>query len=480
MSAARTSLRAALAAAVLATGMAFVDATALVLALPAIGLDLGADALQLLWVNAAYAIPLTALLLPGGALGDRVGPERAFAWGVLLFAVSACGCGLAPSVGWLIALRAVQGAGAALMIPGSLALIIATFPSEQHGRAIGAWTGLTVIATIGGPVLGGLLAGAGQWRWIFFLNVPAALLVLWLVRTARPVRERAAPRGAPVDVAGAAYATLALGALSYVPLALPRHGFASVPVLGALAVGLTAGIVFVRHVRAASDPLVPPTLFRSRALRSAAAVTLLLYSAWNALLFFLPFNLIQVQGYEPAQAGVSQLPFIVLLAAVSWPAGRMADARGVRSPLLLGALAAAAGFALLAMPGLTAGPGEYATTFLPGLAVLGAGLGLCVAPLSSAVMHAVPRRVGLASAINSTLARLASVVGAAVLGPLVLLGFHATLGEQADAAAALAAPEGEVARGAFVDSFRLLCFVSAGLCLAAGLCVYAGFRKEDA
>jgi EmrB/QacA subfamily drug resistance transporter len=473
-----TVRNAVLAAAVLATGMAFIDTTALVLALPAIRHDLGADAIQLMWINAAYAIPLTAFLLLGGVLGDRFGRARVFASGVVLFAATACGCGLAPGVHSLIALRAVQGAGAAFMIPGSLALITGAFPPDLRGRAIGAWSGLTVIATICGPVIGGVLADAGLWRWIFFINLPLSAATLLLLRVALPAQTgRRSP--VPVDWTGALFATLGLGALSYALLEAPRHGFGATPVIVSLVIGTIATAVFLRRQFRASHPLVPPHLFRSRTLRTAALLTLLLYSAWNALLFFLPLNLIQVQGYSPTVAGLSLLPFMLALAAFAWPAGQLADRRGVRIPLLLGPAVAGAGFLLLALPGLTAGAGEYWIRFFPGLLVLGGGLGLTVAPLSTAIMHAVPGDdAGLASGINSTLARLAGLAGIALLGPLVLSSFHASLGTEALPATAFAAPAGDLARLAFVDSFRFLCLLSAALSWTGTVCALFGFNRE--
>lgn len=486
-----------LVAAALATGMAFLDATALVLAMPAIQEEFSADAIQLLWINTAYAIPLTALLLLGGALGDRFDRKLVFMSGILLFAAAALACGFAPDIRWLIALRVVQGAGAALMIPGSLALITTTFTESQRGRAIGAWSGLTVIATLGGPVLGGFLAGAGLWRWIFFLNIPVAAIVLVLLRFCVP-QQRIAETAPPPDWAGAFLATLSLGLISFGLLEAPRRGVFSSPVILTLILGAMSFAAFFFRESRARHPLIAPGVFRSRQLRAAAALTLLLYSAWNALLFFLPLNLIQVQSYSPAIAGLAPLPLMLALAFLSRPAGRLADRAGVRLPLAAGSVIAGVGFLLLALPGLTAGPAGFWAAYFPGLLVLGAGLGFCVAPLSTAVMNAMPREdSGLASGINSTLARLAGLAGVAVFGPLVIFAFQSGLPasdlspESGDFAAAVTFPgefgsnsmkQRQVASDlefklAFVRAFRILCLLSAGLCWTGVLAAAHGFRE---
>lgn len=458
-------------AAVLATSMAFIDATALVIAMPAIQKEFGSDAVQLMWITTIYAIPLTSLLLLGGSLGDRYGRMRLYVSGILLFTVAAFACGIAPNLNSLLVFRFAQGVGAAFMIPGSLALISETFPSHLRGRAIGTWSGLTVIATIGGPVIGGLMAGADLWRWIFFINLPIAAIALVLIRFKVPSRNNEISK-VSLDWPGAIYAAVGLGAVSYALLEAPRMGFFSPIIIMTMILGLGALTAFVYWESRCRHPLLPLKLFHSRQLRAASLLTLFLYSAWNALLFFLPFNLIQVQAYPAAIAGLSQLPLMLALAVLSRPAGQLADRKGVHVPLIVGSSIAGVGFLLIALPGVTVGPSDFWVSYFPGLVVLGAGLGLTVAPLSTAIINAIPSQdAGLAAGINSTLARLAGLAGIALLGPLVLFWFNASLGDTAGSNAAslsiaghsFGPLEGPDLQHAFVDSFRLLCYFSAGL-----------------
>lgn len=474
-----------IAAAVLASSMAFIDATALVIAMPAIQKEFGSDAVQLMWITTIYAIPLTALLLLGGSLGDRYGRMRLYVSGILLFTASALACGLAPSLSFLLLFRFVQGVGAALMIPGSLALISETFPSHLRGRAIGTWSGLTVIATIAGPVVGGILAGADLWRWIFFINLPIAAITVVLLRFKVPSRLSEKAKATP-DWLGAFYAAAGLGGLSYALLEGPRLGFFSPTIIVITVLGLSALTAFVFWESRCRHPLLPLKLFKSPQLRAASLLTLLLYSAWNALLFFLPFNLIQVQAYPATIAGLSQLPLMAALAILSRPAGQLADRKGVHVPLIFGSAIAGVGFLLLSLPGVTSGPGDFWISYFPGLLVLGAGLGLTVAPLSTAIINAIPiQDAGLAAGINSTLARLAGLAGIALLGPFVLFWFKVSLGSEVDLSAVTSSiaensfgplQRPEVQR-AFVDGFSFLCYLSAGLSWT-GTAIIAGMKRS--
>lgn len=482
--------RAVMVASILATSMAFIDATALVMVLPSLQRELNADAIQLLWVNSAYAIPLAALLMLGGALGDRFGRKRVFVTGVVTFATAALACGMSQSIDWLIGQRVLQGAGAALMIPGSLAMITQTFPKSSRGKAIGIWSGMTVVATIAGPVVGGALAGADHWRWIFFLNLPIAVIVLVLTSTRiPPVPGDGTRRG--LDWLGVLLVTVGLASASFALLESPRLGFGAPAVVGALAFGLAALAGFVVWECRCTAPLIPPMVMRSRPLRVAGVVTLLLYSSWTALLFFLPLKLIELHGYPPLAAGLSQLSLMVPLAFLSLPAGKLADARGVRFPLTIGAAIVCLGFLLLALPGASSGPDTYWSSFFGGLLVLGCGLGMTMAPLSTAIINAVPGDdQGLAAGINSTLARLAGLAGIALIGPLVLLFLSqglvasgvdaesaATLSRETYASAvALAMVDGESLVAAHVGAFRSLCLLSAAF--SATACLLVRFIRD--
>ncbi len=499
--------RRVLTAAVLASAMSFVDATALNVALPAIQTALGASGAALLWIVNAYALVVAALLLVGGALGDRHGRRRVLAAGIALFTAASLACGLAPGTGFLVAARAVQGAGAALMIPGSLALLSATFGEERRGRAIGTWSAGTILATALGPVLGGVLTHAGWWRGVFFLNLPLAAAALWLLRR---VPESRAEGAAALNVPGAVLAVAALAGLSGACLEAPERGFGDPWVRIALVGGLLCAALFLALAARGANPLVPLSLLRSRTLAGALLLTLLVYSAFHGLLLFLPLHLIQVQGYDVALAGLTQLPVMLLLVALSRPAGALLDRRGPRLPLTLGPAVAAAGFLLLVLPGITAGPAAFWTSFLPPLLAIGAGMALTMAPLSATVLAAMPaERSGLASGINSTVSRLAGVMGVAVLGAVALASFgHALenraagLGLPVTARSELVRQSGRFGaarppsglgdeergkavatiREAQVDAFRQVCRLSAGLCLAgaavAAICLSPRTRES--
>jgi EmrB/QacA subfamily drug resistance transporter len=418
--------------AVLATSMAFIDVTALNVALPALQAALDASAAELLWVVNAYGVPLTGLLLLAGALGDQRGRRRVFALGIGVFALASLLCGVAPSAGALAAARALQGAGGALMIPGSLALLAASFPAERLGRAVGVWSACSVVAMAMGPVLGGLLAERGLWRGVFFLNLPIAAAALALVARVPESRDPGAPPA--LDLAGALLALVALASLSTACIAGPELGLRAPLVAGTLASGLVALFAFVRVEARSAHPLLPLGLFRSREFAAASALTLLLYTAFHGMMVFVPLDLVQVQGYGALQAGLAQLPVLVLLVLLSPLAGRIVDRRGARLLLASGTALACLGFVGFRASGLTAGPSDYAASFLPAFLGLGAGLGLCIAPLSTMVLTSVgPGRLALASGINSTLSRLAGVLAVALFGTLAQNSFRDALEEESRA-----------------------------------------------
>ncbi len=391
-----------IAAAALATGMAFIDTTALTVALPALQADLAASPNQLLWIHNAYAVPLAALLLLGGSLGDRYGTRRIFTCGVILFAIASAACGMAPGANSLIGFRALQGIGAAFMIPGSLALIARAHPEGGLGRAIGLWSAFTVIASALGPVMGGLLAQHGMWRGVFLVNLPIAAATLFLTLT-RISPDPPRTSHLKPNLIGSLLLATSLGTLS-ATLISPSTIFIVVSALG-----LAAFLIWEKKVRL---PMLPPHLFRSRQLSIAAIISLLLYAAWGGFTFLLPTHLIRELGASATQAGLLQLPAVILLAAVAPLAGRLCDRLGPRVPLLTGNLLCAFGFFL------TSKIHSLANAWLP-LAVLGLGLGLCAAPLSTTILSSVTdKHHGLAAGINSTISRIAQALGVALLGAL--------------------------------------------------------------
>ena len=425
-------------AAVAASCMAFLDGSALNVALPALQRDLGASGVGVLWVLNGYLLVLAALLLEGGALGDRLGRKRVCMMGIALFAAASLGCGLAPSTGWLIAARLVQGVGGALLIPGSLALIAAGFPAEKRGQAIGTWSAATTLVTLGGPALGGWLADAGWWRAIFFLNLPLAAVAL-LVLT-RKVPETHDETATGSDLLGAVLVAIGLAALTFGLLQAPARGWGSPWAWGPALGGLAALLAFVGVEARGATPMLPLGLFTNRTFAGTNLLTLLLYGALTAALLFLSLNLVQVQGYSQLQAGLAFSPLAGLMAGLGRRAGRWADRHGPRPLLTAGPLVVAAGFGWLAHVGLTHGPGAYWTTFFPGLLLFGLGMALTVVPLTTAVMTAVADHyAGTASGVNNAVSRTAGVLALAVLGALALSQFAGQL-DRRTAALPLSAP----------------------------------------
>jgi EmrB/QacA subfamily drug resistance transporter len=413
--------------AILASSMAFIDSTALNVALPALQTDLHTSGAELLWIVNAYLLMLSSMILVGGSLGDRLGRKRVFMTGIALFMLSSLSCGLAPNSLWLIGSRLVQGVGGALMVPGSLALIATAFDADRRGRAIGTWSSVTTLVTIAGPVLGGTLADAGLWRGVFLINLPLGSLALFILATrVRESRDEAI--SGSIDYPGAALAVVGLGGLTYGFISAPGLGYADPRVFGSLAVGGCALAAFAWVEARSSNPMMPFRLFRSPTFGGANLLTLFLYGALGAGLFFLSLDLIQIQGYSQALAGLAFTPFAILLTLMSRWAGGLVDRYGPRLPLIVGPALAGVGFLLMGLTGLTRGPADYWRTFFPGVIGLGLGMGVTVAPLTTAVMgSAATHYAGTASGINNAVARCAGLLTVAILGAVALFAFSGGL-----------------------------------------------------
>jgi EmrB/QacA subfamily drug resistance transporter len=403
--------RGVLAAVVLGSGVALLDTTVVNVALPTLERDLHAGMAGLQWVVDAYLLFLGALLLVGGALGDRLGRRRVFAAGLSLFGGASAICGLAPTVEWLIAARALQGIGGAFLVPGSLSLLRAVVREEDQGRAIGLWSGLSGVTTALGPLLGGWLIQAVSWRAAFFINLPLIALALWvLLRFAPESRDEQAP-GSP-DWPGAGLATAGLGGAVYALIEGPARGWSGITIAVGV-VGVVALVAFVLVEKRRRAPMLPMELFRSLQFVGANATTLGMYFALNAALFFLVMELQRVAGYSPLEAGASMLPMTALLLVLSPVAGKWVRRVGHRPFMTAGPLIAALGLAMLTGVGAHA---PYWRVVFPGVAVLGVGLAATVAPLTDAALSGAPRRhAGVASGFNNAVARIAGLLAVALL-----------------------------------------------------------------
>jgi EmrB/QacA subfamily drug resistance transporter len=412
-----------IAGAALGSGIAFLDATVVNVALPAIGSDLHASLSGLQWTVNAYLVTLSALLLLGGTLGDRFGRRQVFVIGLGWFALASALCGVAPSSGLLIVARSVQGVGGALLVPGSLAILSATFHPDDRGQAIGAWAGLAGVASSLGPFLGGWLIDAVSWRLIFLINLPLAAAAI--VISLRSIPETRSVGTTRIDAAGALAATVAVAGLSFA--AIEHRGGGSVV---AAAIGLAGLGAFVLVERRSSHPMLPLGLFRSRQFSGSNVATFAVYAALSGAFFLVVLRLQESAGYSPLAAGAALSPFTALMLVLSPLAGRVGQRLGPRIPMTVGPLVAAVGLLLFS----TISPhSHYLAGVLPGVLMLGLGMAITVAPLTAAVLVSVPDELaGVASGVNNAVARLAGLVAVATLPALVGIGADASIQSSLD------------------------------------------------
>jgi len=403
--------------------MAFIDSTVVNVALPSIQVNFHASVTGVQWVVESYGLFLGGLILVGGALGDLFGRRRVFLTGVTIFATASLACAMASNITELVIARSVQGLGAALLVPGSLAIISASFDEESRGKAIGTWSGFTAITTAVGPVLGGWLVEHASWRWAFFVNLPLAaaviVIALWRIPESRSAIE------SHIDWPGTLFATLGIGGLVYGFIESANLGWRSPLVIGSLLGGLGCVIAFVFTEAHIAFPMVPLAIFRSGRFTGANLLTLFLYAAVGIFFFLFPLNLIQVQGYSATATGAAVLPFILLMFFLSRWSGGLVARYGARLPLIVGPLITVLGFVLFALPSVG---DSYWKAFLAPVMVLGLGMAVTVAPLTTVVMTSVDQgRVGTASGINNAVARVAGVLAIAVFGVVMVNAFGSHL-----------------------------------------------------
>lgn len=442
---------------VLGSGVAMLTATVVNVALPAIGRDLGADISDLQWILNGYLLTLTALILLGGSLGDRYGRRRVYMVGIVWFGVASVLCALSPNVITLIAARALQGIGGALLTPGSLAIIQAGFHPDDRPAAIGAWSGLTGIAAAIGPLVGGYLVDAAGWPWIFLVSAPVAAFVVWAALRHVPESRNPAADG-PLDLPGAILGFVGLAGITYPIIQVSEQGWTPL-LVGVGVAGLAALAGFVWTESRSDHPMLPLGIFASRQFTSANLVTFVVYGALGGVFFLLIVHLQTVVGYSALLAGAAPLPITFLMLIGSAPAGSLAQRIGPRLPLTVGPLLIAGGMLLMRRIGVGS---DYATTILPAMLVFGIGLTLTVAPVTATVLAAVEDgHAGVASGVNNAVSRAAQLIAVAALPALVGLTGADYLEPQA-----------------FAAGFRQAMLLTAGLAAAGAAVAWFGIRDD--
>jgi EmrB/QacA subfamily drug resistance transporter len=438
-----------LAITVLGSGIASLDATVVNIALPAIGRDFHAGIADLQWVMTGYTLTLAAFLLIGGSLGDRFGRRKVYLIGMVWFTVASVVCGFAPGAVFLIAARVLQGAGAALLTPGSLAILEASFVPADRARAIGAWSGLSGVAVAAGPLVGGYLISAASWRWIFFINVPITLAVV--VLGVRHVPESRDPNvTGTIDYAGALAGVVFLTGVTFAFIEAPALGWSSPAVLAMALAGILGLAAFVVRERRAASPMLPLSIFRARQFAATNAVTFIVYAALTGATFLLPVVLQIVSGYSPLASGLALLPLTIIMLALSARSGQLATRIGPRLQMSAGPIVVGAGLAMLTLA--TYGS-SYVVYVLPAVLVFGLGLAITVAPLTATAMSSAPAELsGTASAVNNDVARFGGLLAVAVLPALAGITGTAYLHP-----------------GALAAGFRTAALISGAACAAGGL-----------
>jgi EmrB/QacA subfamily drug resistance transporter len=501
VTAAAPNKRLILVACILGSAIAFLDGTVVNVALPAIQRDLGASLAGQQWVVEGYMLSLSSLLLVGGSLDDLFERRSVFAIGVAGFGVMSLACALAPSIGVLIAARVLQGVFGALLVPSTLAIIIATFPQSERGAAIGSWTAWTGISTVVGPLLGGALIDSASWRWVFLINVPVVIVVLVLTAKAIP-RTASQQPGAKVDFLGAFLCAIGLGGVIFALIEQSRLGFGDPAVAGSAAVGVAALVAFLLHERRAPNPMLPLYLFRSRNFAIGNLATFTMYAGLGGALFFVALYLQQVAGYSALKAGAAFLPLTAMTFALARRFGALADKYGPRWFMGFGPIIGGVGLALLMRLDVKA---DYVTELLPALLLFGLGLSVTVAPLTATVLAAVDEKhAGVASGVNNAIARVAGLLAIAVLGAFVASQFSSVVDDRlaghrlspaaqaavkeakdrsltTQPAAHVPPPERPEVRSALEDAstsaFRLGLGIGAGLVLLGGIVSLVGIEN---
>ena len=474
-------------AAILASAIGLIDGSVVSIAIPAIRGDLGATLADAQWISNAYALTLSALILAGGAAGDKFGLRLTFLAGIVLFVAASLACAIAPTVALLIAARTIQGIGAAIMVPGSLAIIAKAYPKEERGRAIGIWAASSALATALGPVIGGVVLSAfddGIWRVIFAINLPLGIVAIYLLLAKVPADEAADKR--KLDLGGAAIATVALGAFAFGLTAFSSDGgdASAARPIAFIAGGSVLFIVFLLWERRHSEPMVDLSLFRAKAFSGANAATFFLYFALSGILFYLPMLLIAGWGLSAAEVGFIFLPLSAAIAVLSGPVGKFADRIGPRLPIAAGSLVVAASFAALAVA-IGGGFHAFWQAVFPAMVLMGIGMALVVSPLSTAIMTSVEDKdTGAASGINNAVSRIAGLIAVAAMGGVAAFRYASVVGETAGVPgfgepASLPAELDAVRIAASDAAFAAVAWVTAALSVLSAIIAWTTIPGSD-